>query len=229
MEFEIKNTSDTVSDGVKILIHGQSGSGKSTQLGTIDGRVLILSAESGLLVLKDKKIDVIDISSIEMLGNIYIALKNGELKYDTVCIDSLSEVGDIVITELENDEYYSNPSNAFVKWSEYTKKMTSIVKLFRDLKGINVIFTALTESVEANGSIKYTPQVPAKKFQQKLVSMFDFVIYMTVDKDGKRIFHHDESNMWVAKSRAELVSKAEVSDTYNVGSILNKLNNKKGK
>ena len=69
MGFEIKSTKDIVGkDGVKILIHANSGTGKTSQLGTIDGKVLILSAESGLLVLKDKNLDVIDIPYIESLG-----------------------------------------------------------------------------------------------------------------------------------------------------------------
>lgn len=222
--FDIKNTKEIQqSDGVKILIHAASGSGKTTQLGTIEGKVLILSAESGLLVLKDKDIDVIDITSLEELGKVYVALRDGNLTYDTVCLDSLSEIGDICVSELEQDDYYSNPSNAFVKWSEYTKRMTNIVKKFRDLKGINVVFTALTEAVESNGCVKFTPQVPAKKFQAKLVSMFDFVIYMTVDGESKRWFHHDDSSMWVAKSRANLESKVEVTGEYNLNSIINKL------
>lgn len=221
MEFNIKNTKDIVGkDGVKILIHANSGTGKTSQLGTIDGKVLILSAESGLLVLKDKNLDVIDIPNIETLGNVYAALRDRELVYDTVCLDSLSEIAEMVVLDLERDEYYSNPSNAFKLWGEYTRKMTNIVKMFRDLKGINVVFTALTESAEANGCVKYTPQVPAKKFQQKLVSMFDFVVYMTTDSEGKRYFHHDESSMWVAKSRMKLDSKVEVTDEYNIGKVL---------
>lgn len=224
MEFKIKNTNSIAGqDGVKILIHASSGTGKTTQLGTLEGKTLILSAESGLLVLRDKDIDVVDIGSMSDFGEVYVAIRDKKLEYDNVCIDSMSEIAEMLVDELEADEYYGSSSNTFVKWGEYTRRMTKIIKSFRDLKGINVIFTALTESVESNGTVKYTPQVPAKKFQSKLVSMFDFVVYMTVDQDGRRLFHHDESSMWVAKSRIDLESTAEVTDEYNIGEIIKKI------
>ena len=224
MEFNIKNTKDIANDGVKILLHSASGTGKTTQLGTVDGKVLVLSAESGLLVLKDKQIDVIDIDCIDTLARVYVAIKDGELVYDTVCLDSLSEISDMIIEEMTKDEYYSNPSNAFVLWKDYSTRITKIVKMFRDLKGINVVFTALTEPVESNGMVKYTPQIQGKKAQSKLVSLFDNVIFMNTDKDGKRWFHNNETSTYVAKSRSVQPNSEVVSDEYNVGTIIKNIN-----
>jgi len=225
-KFEIKNTSNSIMDGIKILIYGASGVGKTTQLGEIEGKVLILSAESGLLVLKDKQIDVIDIDSVEKLGNVYLAVKNKELDYETICIDSLSEIGDMVVNELEQDEYYGNPSNTFKLWMEYTKRMINIVKLFRDLKGVNVVFTALSESVEYNGMVKFMPQIPAKKAQSKLVSLFDEVYYYDTNSDGERIIHTSDTAMYAGKSRAGLEETMVVSDKANLGTIIKNLKDK---
>jgi len=88
MSFDIKNTSSIHTDGVKILIFGKSGVGKTSLVGTLEGKTLVLSAESGLLVLKDKNIDVIDINNIDTLGSVYVAVANGELKYDNIAICS---------------------------------------------------------------------------------------------------------------------------------------------
>ena len=228
MSFEIKNTNEAHRDGIKILIYGASGIGKTTQFGSLSGKTLILSAESGLLVLKDKDIDVIDIESIEALANAYTALKSKELEYDNVCIDSLSEIGDILINELEADDYYGDSSNSFVKWGEYTKRMIKIVKMFRDLKGFNVLFSALSEPVEANGSIKYYPMIPAKKAQSKLVSLFDEVYYYSMDKDDNRILNTSRTNMFEAKSRSGLDKAIIVSDVNHIGSVINSIN-KEGK
>ena len=229
MEFEIKNTKDAHSDGVKVLLFGASGLGKTTMLGTLSGKTLILSAESGLLVLKDKDVDVIDVDSIEKLGSVYVALKSGELKYDNVCLDSLSEIGEMIVTELDKDDYYGDPTNTFPMWKEYSKRMTNIAKSFRDLKGINIILTALAEPVEANGSIKYMPMIPAKKAQAKLLSLYDEVYYYAFNKDKQRVLHTSGSNMYEAKSRLGVDSEIVVSEDNNLGSILNKLNNKEGK
>lgn len=230
MEFNIKNTKDIAKDGVKVLLYANSGFGKTTQLGTLEGKTLILSAESGLLVLKDKDIDVIDIASIQTLGEVYVALASGELVYDNVGIDSLTEIGEMIVSELLEDEYYSDPSNAFVLWKEYSKRMMNICKKFRDLKGVNVVLTSLSEPVDSNGTMKYLPQIPAKKVQTKLVSLFDEVYYGTMDKDGKRIVHTRSSNIFDAKSRANIADKIALSETIDgedaevsLGSIINSI------
>lgn len=230
MEFNIKNTKDIAKDGVKVLLYANSGFGKTTQLGTLEGKTLILSAESGLLVLKDKDIDVIDIASIQTLGEVYVALASGELVYDNVGIDSLTEIGEMIVSELLEDEYYSDPSNAFVLWKEYSKRMMNICKKFRDLKGVNVVLTSLSEPVDSNGTMKYLPQIPAKKVQTKLVSLFDEVYYGTMDKDGKRIVHTRSSNIFDAKSRANVADKIALSETVDgedaevsLGSIINSI------
>ena len=230
MEFNIKNTKDIANDGVKVLLYANSGFGKTTQLGTLEGKTLILSAESGLLVLKNKDIDVIDIASIQTLGEVYVALASGELVYDNVGIDSLTEIGEMIVSELLEDEYYSDPSNAFVLWKEYSKRMMNICKRFRDLKGVNVVLTSLSEPVDSNGTMKYLPQIPAKKVQTKLVSLFDEVYYGTMDKDGKRIVHTRSSNIFDAKSRANVADKIALSETVDgedaevsLGSIINSI------
>ncbi len=226
-EFEIKNTSEAHIDGIKILIYGESGVGKTTQLGTLEGKTLVLSAESGLLVLKDKKIDVIDILDIATLGKVYLGIRDGKLKYNNVCIDSLTEIGEMIVSELEDDEYFGNPSNTFPKWQEYSKKIIKMVKMFRDLKGVNIIFSALRESVEANGSVVYMPQIPAKKAQSKLTSTMDEVYYININNDGQRVLHTNSTSTYVAKTRANVESGQVISDTVNIGSILKSITTKK--
>ena len=223
MSFTIKNTREVHEDGVKVLLFGTSGIGKSSQLGTLEGKTLILSAESGLLVLKDKDIDVIDIDSIAGLAEVYSAIKDGDLKYDNICLDSLSEMGDILINELEADDYYGDPSNSFPKWGEYSKRIIKIVKMFRDLKGFNIFFTALSEPVESGGSIKYLPMIPAKKSQAKLVSLFDEVYYYAYDKDSNRVIHTTGSNMYEGKSRAGLDSSYLIDGDVNLGSMIKQI------
>ena len=101
MEFEIKSTKDIVdNNGVKILCYANSGFGKTSMLGTLEGKTLLLNVENGFLVLKDKDIDTIDITDIATLGEVYNALTDGTLKYDNIAIDSLSEIGEMVVSDL---------------------------------------------------------------------------------------------------------------------------------
>ena len=235
MKFVIKNTKDVANDGVKMLLFAVSGFGKTTTLGRLEGKTLILSAESGLLVLKDKDVDVIDIDSIDTLGQVYLSLKSGELKYDNVCLDSLSEIGEMIVAELDKDEYYGDPTNTFPMWKEYTKRMINMCKKFRDLKGINIILIALSEPVEANGSIRYMPMIPAKKAQSRLVSLYDEVYYGSIDKDENRIINTSSSSIYDAKSRAGVKDKqilTHIEDRevlpsdITLGSILKQIQNK---
>lgn len=77
MAIEIKKVCDIVQEnGIKCLLHGFSGSGKTYSISTIPGRVIVLSAESGLLSLKDfDNIDAIEINNINELREAYEFLK----------------------------------------------------------------------------------------------------------------------------------------------------------
>lgn len=226
MGFEIKSTKDIVdNNGVKILVYANSGFGKTSTLGTLKGKTLLLNVENGFLVLKDKDIDTIDITSISTLGEVYNALVDGSLQYDNVAIDSLSEIGEMVVSELMQDEYYGDPRNAMVLWKTYSNRMTNIVKMFRDLKGFNVIFTALVENVDANGTITKMPMIPAKKFQLKLPSLFDEVYYGVVKGDGERFLHTTDGAGYMAKSRAgtfarEVNITQDKEDATTLGAML---------
>lgn len=223
MTFEIKNTSSIHTDGVKILIHGCSGVGKTSLLGTLEGKTLVLSAESGLLVLKDKDLDVIDINDIDKLGEVYVAIANGELVYDNIALDSLTEIGEMITSSLDKDDYYGDPSNTFPYWKEYSKRIMNIAKKFRDLKGSNLVLLALTEAVESNGSVKYLPMIPAKKAQAKLVSLYDEVYYYAFDKDGNRVLHTVGTSIYEAKSRGGVAEKIIVDDENHLGSIIKQI------
>ena len=208
MSYEISSTKDVVkTDGVKILMYAESGFGKTTALGTLKGSTLVLSLESGLMVLRDKDIDSIHIDSLDTLGEVYVDIKEGKLKYDNICVDSLSEIGELFINDLEADEYYGNPSNVFKLFGEYTRRMTKMTKAFRDLKGCNVVLTALAENVEANGTVTKLPMIPAKKAQAKLISLFDEVYYGQTKGEGERWLHTEDGTGYRAKSRAGIFGR----------------------
>lgn len=207
MSYKIESTKDIVkNNGVKILLFAESGFGKTTALGTLEGTTLVLSLESGLLVLRDKDIDTIHIDNLDTLGEVYMDIKEGKLEYDNICVDSLSEIGELFINDLEADEYYGNASNVFKLFGEYTRRMTKMTKAFRDLK-CNVILTALAESVEANGLTTKLPMIPAKKAQAKLISLFDEVYYGATKGEGDRIIHTEDGTGFRAKSRAGIFGR----------------------
>ena len=138
----------------------------------------------------------------------------------------------MVVSDLESDDFYGNPSNAFKLWGEYTRKIVKIVKMFRDLKGVNVVLTALVDNVEANGITTKLPMIPAKKAQAKLISLFDEVYYGVTKDEGARWIYTADGTGYRAKSRANIFDKdVEItngsSEATTLGSMIDRI--KKGK
>lgn len=226
MAINITTTKGIGTKTVKVLVYGASSMGKTSLLGGLKGKTLIISAEGGLLVLRDNNIDVVEVKNMDEFGEVYMALKSGELKYDNVAIDSLSEIADMIVDELSEDDYYGNSSNAFVLWKEYSNRITKIVRAFRALD-MNVIFTALEDSLEENGAIVKTASIQGKKAQAKLMSLFDEFYRLHADKDGNRFLTTDSSSTYQAKSRADIFDKEiPVEKGSNIlGDILEKIAN----
>ena len=223
--FKIKKTSDSEENGLKIVIYGQPGSGKTSTIGSLPGKTLLLNAENGTRVLSDFDIDVIDItggcidpsepekyySKMMHLESIYGAIKNKTLDYDNIAIDSISEVSDWIAADLKADEYYGDPKNSFKYWEEYKSRLHSLLKAFRDLDGRNVIMLALEAEVGELVKIK-KPAVVGNQSKDKFVSYFDEVLYMDSRVDGSRFFRSVETSALVAKSRVGILAETNTTD-----------------
>lgn len=78
-----------------ICIYGPSGVGKTTLVGTMPGRGLIVDTpqvEGGTFVLADKasRIDIYTCDEWEKIDEVFWSLQKGEGSYDWVCIDSIT-------------------------------------------------------------------------------------------------------------------------------------------
>ena len=93
MSINVMNTADLVQGGVKILTYGASGAGKTTLIKTLPNPIT-LSAEGGLLSVKDAGLPYIQISDMDMLTEAYIWLMESQeaQQYESVALDSISEI-----------------------------------------------------------------------------------------------------------------------------------------
>lgn len=200
-KYNITSTKDAMGNGVKLLVYGASGSGKTTLAGTFPGKTLILNAENGTLVLRDKDIDVINVKTLNDMQIVYTDLLNGNLVYDNVVIDSLTEVAETIKTELDADPYFGDNKNTFKLWDEFKARIIGLAKAFRDLPGFNVQIICLSELVEVNGMQRAMPMIPHKKSQAKLMSLFDECLFLTSNQDGERCIYTQDALTHVAKTR----------------------------
>ena len=130
---EIKSTKGLHSSQVKAIVYGESGNGKTSLLGTLpESKTLIISAESGLLCLDDKDIAVAEINTWPNLISVATMLVNDELpQFDYVCIDSLTELSDMLINTAHPLRSFSRTISMFSQKSHFYPKSYYYFKFSR--------------------------------------------------------------------------------------------------
>lgn len=226
---QVKGFEDVTSDGIKALIYSEPGNGKTTLAATLDlKRTLIISFESGLLSILDEKgfedLQYVEPSNLSDLKDIYDNLKNNKdlaAKYDTIFIDSLSEISDMMLEALKQDPtVYTGMKDNMKLYMINQEKVVGIAKSFRDLKGYNVIMTALAATKTTNMVEKLLPSMAGQKLADKLPPLYDFVWYLEVTSDGERRLITQPTSSITAKSRSR---KLESAEQPNLGNILLKI------
>lgn len=221
MAIALKRTGGIGSDGVKVAIYGQAGAGKTTALGTAPAPI-ILSAEAGLLSLAGQDIPYIEVASMAAIGEAYEWLtSSAEAKqYKTVCLDSLSEIAEVVLSEERAKT--KDPRQAYGSMAD---QMAQLVRMFRDLPGRHVVMTAkLEKTQDEQGRILWGPGMPGTKTAQALPYFFDEVFALQVHKgeegDTQRAFLTQGDGQWVAKDRSGRLDAWEPAD---LGAIVAKI------
>lgn len=171
--------------GVKLLVHGRAGSGKTPLCGTAP-TPLILAAEAGLLSLRHLKLPVIQIGSIAELDEAYqfIAYDKHAAHFETICLDSITEIAEVCLAG--EKARTKDPRKAY---GEMQDQIMQRLRWFRDLPNRHIYFSAKQVWVkdEVAGTMLYGPAMPGQKLGPALPYLFDEVFSLEVAKaaDGK--------------------------------------------
>lgn len=219
MAINITSTKDSAFNGLKFLVHGPSGAGKTSLCATTEAPTLIISAESGLLSLRGHDIDVIDVKSIEQLHEVYnyIATDPAGQKYKWVCLDSISEIAEVVLNYHKKNS--KDPRQAYGALAE---QMTDVIRAFRDLPGRNVYFSCKQERTkdEQTGAMLYGPSMPGNMLKQGISYFFDFVFSLRVEKDAEgntvRYLQTGRDYNYEAKDRSGSLDPFEVPNLLSI-------------
>lgn len=213
MPLVFTNTNEVQSNGVKVLLYGPPGSGKTTALSTVPN-IIILSAEDGLLSIAGTNIRVILVKTVEDLNEAYTWLVQHMDQYDSVGIDSISEIGEIVLSALKG-QY----KDARLAYTDLADQVLKALRKFRDLKGKNVIMIAKAANLkeELTGLVKYFPTLPGTKLANALPYQYDEVLYLDVKTDlasGNtwRVIQAHPDHQVTAKDRSGKLNKFESPD-----------------
>ena len=215
------STKDYALNGIKILVHGQAGIGKTCLCATLPFP-LILSVESGLLSLSSFDIPAIEIKNLDDLSEAYEWIANSEeaRQYQSICLDSVSEIAEVVLSNEKDKE--KDPRKAYGNLQDI---MLDLMKCFRDLPGKNVYFSAKQERIQdETGRLLFGPSMPGQKLAQQVPYLFDevFSYQMVRDENNvpKRILLTQPDGICVAKDRS---GKLDMWEDPDLGAIINKI------
>ena len=168
--------------------------------------------------LRDQDIPAIEITTVEQLNNLHAWLLGpGGAPYHTICLDSISEIAEKVLT---NAKKKSKDGRA--AYGNANDQMWEVIRAFRDLPGKCVIFTAKAEWVkdDTTGITRWSPSMPGKSLTQGLAYFFDEVFYMGVgvaeDKSQYRYLQTYTDLQYTAKDRSGSLEPLEYPDLTNV-------------
>ena len=221
MAINLKSTKGVAVDGgVKVLVYGGAGAGKTTLIGTLP-EPIIISAEAGLLSLADLDIPYIEVKDMASLREAYSFVSSEESAgFRSVAIDSISEIAEVVLNAEKKQT--KDPRQAYGALQE---QMTDLIRAFRDLTGKNVYMSAKMEKqTDESGRILYGPSMPGNKLAQMLPYFFDEVLALRVEKDdegkSQRALMCDSDGLWSAKDRS---GKLEAYESADLGLLINKI------
>lgn len=201
-------------NGVNILVYGNAGTGKTHMCQTAP-KPLIISAESGLMSLRDVDIPVIEVKSYDDLLQAYtfITTDPGAEQFETICLDSISEIAEVIL-----DHEKSQVKDVRQAYGELITKTMSLCRAFRDLNQFNVYFSAKQEKIkdELSGALLYSPSMPGTKLGVQLSYLFDIVACLRSGKDeeGKvvRSLQTFSDVQYSAKDRSSSLAEFETPD-----------------
>lgn len=220
MAISLKRTGGLSANGVKLLVYGQAGAGKTSLAKTMPNPI-VLSAEGGLLSIQDADLPFIEICTIADLREAYTYVLNSD--FTSVIIDSASEIAEVCLNH--EKKVNKDPRAAYGAMQE---QMADIIRVFRDLPNKHVLMTAkLEKTTDEMGRVLYSPSMPGNKTGQALPYFFDEVLALRVEKDAdgntQRALMCDSDGLWLAKDRSGKLSAWEAPD---LGEIIAKIGGK---
>lgn len=187
---------------INALFYGEPGVGKTRLCGTAADHpktapVIFLDCEGGTVTLRGKKVDVIQVRSMDDIVKVHNDLRvNNAGFYKTCVIDSLSELADLDMRTVMADMIQRTKSQGKERdpdvadkreWGIVRTHMRRIVRAFRDLE-MNTLFTALLniDKDDVTGKTTFYPAMSGK-LKGEVPGFVDIVGYMRVATNGEEV------------------------------------------
>ena len=198
--------------GLKMLVYGGAGTGKTVLCATANEPTLIISAEAGLLSIRNapKNVTIVEVNDRQETEDVLRYLQT-ESTPAWVCIDSITEIADRVL-DVEKQRH----KNSWQSYGETKDIMSAMIRGFLDLPETNVLMTGTVkkEKDDADGKFHYECMMPGGSLRAAMPHFFDLVGAMRVfkDKDTGAVDHYIQTHrddQWDAKDRSGLLDNYE--------------------
>jgi len=230
MALELK-TLDADSDSrVFALVAGPAGIGKTTQATTFPrSETLIVSLENGLLSLKGSGYAAVEIKTFDRLIEILESEITANAWIKHICIDSLSELYDLINKEAK-DKFTS--AQNFAKFDYVKSQLFFAIRTAKQLS-VNCFFICHTKE-EKNGLLLEENLAFDGKLPEDIKKQFDLILHMKMVEDDKGVEHRcfltSPTLSKVAKRRVSPWLNIEIKDTEqpDLYKLCQKLSGNKG-
>ena len=245
---DLKTVEESVkNNGIKILVHGMAGVGKTVLTATTGEKTIILNTENGLLSLKKwerlnkeafKKIKILKIESFDDLKEAYKFLKRKEVKkiFSWVNLDSISEMAEQIIAT----EKAKNRDGR----RAYGITADEIIDLLRKIRDLpyNVCMTAKQQYKDDYdaGKTMFIPMFPGQRIQQEISYMFDEVFALRCERENDetetkkdkslstvRFLQTENDGKYYCKDRSGILDFHETPNLKKIKEKIDKFNGEK--
>ena len=221
MTIRFGNTKE-LGGAIKAMCYAPAGYGKTYLCATAPSP-LIISAENGLLSIKDAGIPFLEVTTLADFKEAFLFASTSEhaAAFETICIDSITDIGESALSELKKS--VKDPRQAYGMLND---EILTELKKWRHLKGKHVYITCKQEKQldGSTGAMQYAPTMPGKQLPQQLPYWGDelFALRLIVDEDGKqqRWLQTSPDISYYAKDRS---GKLDSFEAPNLTSIFNKI------
>ena len=225
-------------NGVKMLIYGGAGTGKTRSVLTTP-RPVLLAVEPGLLSLQGENVPVFDVHTNitptmgdverlnKKLSNIveffeWLEKSSEARNFDTVYIDSISEISTLVL-EMELQKA-KDPRQAYGAMAD---KVLKWVRLLHAMPNKHIAMLCKQEMINSNNINYYQPSFEGQKLFKEVTHLFD-EIFRFQPKRFKMQTGFQEfmvcstKNMqdYLARDKSGKLAEDELQD---IGAIINKI------
>ena len=216
-------------------IYGDVGVGKTTFV-SYAPNLLLIDAEGGRasVAKTPNNPKILEPEDIEELGEIYLYLKANEGKFDSVVIDTLSEVEKWAVEESIQNGVKKDPTKDkdLATMLDYKKGSTKVSRIARKFRGLDMyVFFLLHERSdkdESTGVVKLGPKL-MPSVMSDLNGFTDFIFYIDVDRDGNRIVRTSPSKKIRAKHRIgelpDVIDLGNDFEDFRIDTVLEMINN----